>query len=220
MDHNADRAPPRKPTLPITAPTAPARKPMSMSVPGGFLPVLTYASFALVLPVLWFYASYDVTSDAFKGVTIGLASAAALLVVIANDCCCWYNMVLFFHIGLEVKVLDVTITFARAASTSDTDMGLAIAATTVVVVHLLPFLLSDRFMLLALLAFAGVVVNACTLALLVEPVLLLLVGASSLVLLAATLIVAGVCGIKTSLLGHLRDAVAKGEFIACKTYGM
>ena len=220
-DSNAERNSGTAPRLPppVPAPSSKSRG-MTCSVPRGLIPTFVYSGIALILPVLFFYVSYDVTSNVTKGVTVGLASLAALAIVLANDCCCWYNMILFFHIGLEVKVVDIGIAFARAVTTSGDHMGLAITGVTVVIVHLIPFLLTDRLMLLALLAFAGVIVNVSMLVFLEQTSLVILVGASALVLLATTMIIGGVCDIKTSMLSLVRSAFAEQKFITCNGFDL
>lgn len=221
-DHIAERAPVRVSRgLPQAAP-APAPKKsmipsMVMGVPRGLVPTLTYSLFAFLVPFLFLYMDYDFTTDTAKGVTIGLSAIAAIVMVLANDCCCWYNMMLAFHTALEVKVIDKTLTFAYATGTSDGDMALAIVGAIIVIVHLIPFYVSDRLMLLGVLAFAGVIVNA-TLLVFLDSSMLLLVGASSLALLAITMIISGVCEIKTSLLSLIRESVIAKKCITCERF--
>ena len=96
-------------------------------------------------------------------------------------------------------------------------MALAIVGAIVVIVHLIPFYVSDRLMLLSTLAFAGVIVNA-TLLVFLDSSMLLLVGASSLALLAITMIISGVCEIKTSLLSLIRESVIAKKCITCERF--
>lgn len=221
-DHIAERVPARvaRP-LPQTSTTAAPKKSMMpsmiMGVPRGLVPTLTYSLFAFFVPFLYLYMDYTFDTDVSKGVTIGLSAAAALVVVLANDCCCWYNMMLAFHTALEVKVIDTTLTFAYKTGTSDSDMSLAIAGAVVVIVHLIPFFLSDRLLLLSVLAFAGVVVNTALLVFL-DTSMLLLVGASSVALLTLTMIISGVCEIKTSLLSLIRASVVAKKCITCDRF--
>jgi len=90
-----------------------------------------------------------------------------------------------------------------------------------VIVHLIPFLLTSRAKLLTLLAFVGVIVNAC-LVLLALPEksheLLLTVGASSGVLLGATIIIPDLMKKKTSMLELLLSACRERMLITCSTY--
>lgn len=221
-DHIAERAPVRVPRgLPQAAPAPPPAKSMIpsmvMGVPRGLIPTLTYSLFAFFVPFLFLYVDYDFTTDVAKGVTIGLSAIAAIVMVLANDCCCWYNMMLAFHTALEVKVIDTTLTFAYASGTSDGDMALAIVGAVVVIVHLIPFYVSDRLMLLGVLAFAGVIVNA-TILVFLDSSMLLLVGSSSLALLAVTMIISGVCEIKTSLLSLIRESVLAKKCITCEKF--
>jgi len=221
-DHIAERAPVRVTRgLPQVAQAPAPMKSMIpsmvMGVPRGLVPTLTYSLFAFLTPFLFLYMNYDFTTDAAKGVTIGLSAIAALIVVLANDCCCWYNMMLAFHTALEIKVIDKTLTFAYASGTSDGDMALAIVGAIIVIVHLIPFYVSDHLMLLGALAFAGVIVNATTLVF-IDSSMLLLVGASSLALLAITMIISGVCEIKTSLLSLIRESVIAKKCITCERF--
>jgi hypothetical protein len=221
-DHIAERAPVRVPrglpqAAPVTAPKKSMIPSMVMGVPRGLVPTLTYSLFAFLAPLLFLYMDYDFTTDTAKGITIGLSAIAAVVVVLANDCCCWYNMMLAFHTALEVKVIDKTLTFAYASGTSDGDMALAIVGAIIVIVHLVPFYVSDRLMLLGVLAFAGVIVNA-TLLVFLDSSMLLLVGASSLALLAVTMIISGVCEIKTSLLSLIRESVIAKKCITCEKF--
>ena len=132
-----------------------------------------------------------------RGVTIGAAALAATIMLIANCCCCWYNMRLFFHTALEVKVIDTAITFARAPTTSDADMVWAIVGAAIVIVHLVFPSSWSTASLLTTLAYAGVIVNAAILVHL-DPSRLLLVG-GALALLANTMILVGVGEVSTAL---------------------
>lgn len=183
----------------------------------GFLPMLLYSSFFLVMPLLFYYTDYSFADDMTRGIVIGTGVLAPTLVLYANDVCCWFNMILFLHIALETRVVDVALTFANAAGTSDRDMALAITAAVVVIVHLVPFLLSDRLMLLILLAYAGVIVNAITL-LYLDTSLLLLVGTSSTALLVLTQMICGVCEVRVSLVGRFLAACKSGKFITCSRF--
>lgn len=221
-DHIAERAPVRVPRgLPQAAPAPTPKKSMIpsmvMGVPRGLIPTLSYSLLAFLVPFLFLYMDYDFTTDMAKGVTIGLSAVAAIVMVLANDCCCWFNMMLAFHTALEVKVVDTTLAFAYASGTSDNDMALAITGAVVVIVHLIPFYVSDRLMLLSLLAFAGVIVNT-TLLVFLDTDMLLLVGASALALLAITMIISGVCEIKTSLLSLIRESVIAKKCITCEKF--
>lgn len=221
-DHIAERAPVRAPRgLPQVAPTPTPQKSMVpsmvMGVPRGLVPTLTYSLFAFLVPFLFLYMDYDFTTDTARGVTIAISAVAALLMVLANDCCCWYNMMLAFHTALEVKVIDTTLTYAYASGTSDGDMALAIVGAVIVIVHLVPFYVTDRLMLLGVLAFAGVIVNA-TILVFLDSSSLLLVGASSLALLAITMIISGVCEIKTSMLSLIRESIIAKRCITCERF--
>jgi len=225
-DHAAERARPiALATLPVAAPDAAVKDPAAprfscaVTVPRGIVPVLFYSGVAAAIPFLLEYTSYDYSDATVRGVTIAAAALAATIMLMANCCCCWYNMLLFFHTALEVKVVDTAITFARASTTSDAHMAWAIAGAAIVILHLIPFFLVDRVLLLTTLAYAGVIVNAAILVHL-DPSRLLLVGGSSLALLANTMILVGVCEVSTSMLGLLRNAMRTRSLITCKTFGL
>lgn len=214
-------APPAPTPLPAPATTStsaisflPQRVQAAMAVPRGFIPTLLYSGFALTLPILIFYASPDFTSTTTQGITIGASALLALLLVFANDCAVWFNMALFFHTGIEAYVVDTSLRFANAAATSDRNMALAITGAVVVIVHLVPFYLFDRPMLLSLLAFVGVVVNT-SIVVYLDPANLLLVGASSSALLALTMMVSAVCEVRVALANLLMKAMKENAYLSC-----
>jgi hypothetical protein len=223
-DHIAERKKPatRPPVLPEPC-TTPRRFPTlacGLGVPHGLLPTLVYSTFAFLLPILYFYMSYDYTSMSVRGLTIGASAVAGLLAIYSNSCCAWYNMALFFHTAIEVHVVDQTYRYAYAAGTSSTDMGLAIAGFVIVLCHLVPFFVTGRPMLLLLLAFAGVVVNT-SLAVFVPALTsdLLLIAASALALLMVAQLVLGVCRVDPSLMCLLKDGLSSsGGLLSCQAY--
>lgn len=190
-----------------------------MPVPKGFLPLLLYALLFLTTPLLYTYMDYDYSDAGVRGGVVATAVAAAFAIVLANDCVVWFNMVFFFHIAMEVRVLDILMEFARNDDTSEGDQVLAWTGSAVIFVHLLPFLLMDNTMLLALLAFAGIIINTVVLVYL-DTTLLLTVGFSSAALLGTTLCIGGVCDVPTSMLSVLRQAMRDGSWIVCSVYEM
>ena len=97
----------------------------------GFLPTLLFAALAASVPVTLYYMDYDFDDNVVRGTCIGISAAVALGIVFANDCATWYNMVLFFHTGLEVQIVDLAFTYAYAEDTLDKFMPLAL---TVIVI--------------------------------------------------------------------------------------
>ena len=189
----------------------------SCPVPRGLVPTLTYSLFALAIPILCLFTTPDYTKNEVLGVTIGVSALAGIVVILANDCCCWYNMMLFFHIGVEAKVVDIALSYVDAEQGSgDTDHNpaLAITAAVILIVHLIPFLFTDRIAPLILLAYVGVVVNTATVVY-ISPDYLLLVAASSLALLSTTMIVGGICEIRTSIASLVVDSVDKKKCLTC-----
>lgn len=222
-DHNSARPgemPARTTTVAIpTTVAAPAAKVSPISVPKGFLPLFFYATVFLLAPVLYEYVDYTWTDSTTRAALIAVSAAYALSVVFANDCVAWFNMVLFFHIGIEVKVLEILMDFARLTTTADGDEILAWTGFVVIIVHLIPFLLVDNTMFLTLLAVAGVIVNAAVLVYL-DSNRLLLTGFSSVSLLGTTLCISGVCDVSTSMLTALRKAMTDGTWLTCSGYLM
>ena len=224
-DHIAERP---KPTVKITplptttsaCDTSTKRGGISQcGLPRGMLPTCLYSGLSILIPLLFFYADVDYTQDATRGVVIGLSAVSGLVAILANDCCCWYNMMLFFHVGIEVKVVDVAIDYAYADGTSDEGMGLAIAGAAVVILHLVPFFVSNNVMLLIALAYAGIVVNTAILVFL-DSTLLLVVVASALGLLSIVMVVDGICEVKTSMLSIAMRAMRSKTIVTRAPFGL
>jgi hypothetical protein len=186
-------------------------------IPRGFIPTTVYSLAALAVPLLFFFASFDYGSDEVVGAVIAVSAVGGLIVVFANDCCCWYNMMLFFHIGVEAKVIDLALTHSNAADVSERNQTLSMVSAIVIIAHLIPFLVSDRTMLLVFLAYVGVIVNTSTIVYL-APEHLLLVAASSLALLATTMIIGGICEIRTSLASLAMDAMNNKMCLTCDKF--
>jgi hypothetical protein len=183
----------------------------------GLLPTLLYSSFTLIIPLLFLFVDYDYSAPIAKAGAILVSCIAALSTVYANDCCCWYNMILFFHTALEVAVIDEGIKFASSASTTVLEMSLTITAITIVILHLVPFFVTSRVMLLGSLAFVGVIANTTVLVFL-APELLLLVGFSSCTLLATVIILGGICEVDISLFSLIRKAIMTKKCFTCSPY--
>ena len=186
----------------------------TFGVPRGLIPTLAYSATAFLIPILFLYMSYDFTDEVTRGVTIGVAAIAATAIVYANCCCCWFNMVLFFHAAVEVRVVNTALTFAYADDTSDKDMALAIVGASIVIAHLVPFLLIDNVTPLAILAYAGVVLNAA-INVYLDSSRLLLVGGTSAALLGSVMVIGGICEVKTSMLSLIRESIVARKCITC-----
>ena len=189
-----------------------------LPVPRGLIPTAVYSLFALAIPLLWFFMeSPDYTDNGVRGTIIGGSALAGLIVILANDCCCWYNMMLFFHIGIEAKVVDAALKYSELDTTDSTGQALAITTAIVIIVHLVPFLLTDRIMLLSFLAYVGVVVNVATVVY-VDTSLILIVLSSTLALLSTTMIIGGICEIRTSMLSLIMDSINKKMCLTCEGF--
>jgi hypothetical protein len=194
----------------------------------GFFPLFLFSAFSVAGPLLSFYLEdVERTYVQHKIFTIGLASLAAILFVVANDCIVWFNMAYFFHIGIEVRVLDLAIRYAMDDGTPTEGVVLGWVAIGATLLHLIPPLVFDHPLLLTLVAFAGVPVNASLLAFVETSSLPFFVAAdsimllaiySSLVFLAAVLLIAcAECG-ATSMLTNFRNACRTGKWLVCSNY--
>lgn len=126
-------------------------------------------------------------------------------------------MVLFYHTAVEVRVLDVVITYALQEEQSMTAAALAWTGASIVVIHLLPFFVIDMRRLLILLAWAGVIVNS-TLVVYIDASLTVLTLSSALAFLLVTLFTFGSECTTPSLASQLREAISGGKLIACEPF--
>ena len=105
-DHNSSRpgehaVVARSTTVAISAAApAPAASGITMSVLKGFVPLIFYAAIFMTAPLVYTYTSPDYSDTMVRGAVIGIAGGYALAIVLANDCAAWFNMILFFHIGM------------------------------------------------------------------------------------------------------------------------
>ena len=205
---------------PATAPKAPFLACRALPVLRGIVPTLAYFSVAALVPILFFYASPDFESNVTRGVAIGVAIGAPIAVVFANDATVWYAMALAFHTALEVKVVHVAFDFAMTDGIEQAHMILTIIAAVVIIVHLVPFYLSDRLSMLTLLAAVGVPVNASILVFLSPTTMLLLASSSAMALLAVVLLVIGKLGLAASPLSQLKKVRDGGELLTFAPYAM
>lgn len=202
-----------------TAAATPLKHLGKCKVVKGFLPVTIFSLFFLSFPLINEYVSVDYDDTLTQIAIIGSSAIAGLLVIFANDCVAWFNMALLFHTGIEVVVVDTLATYARAASTGDTEMALAWLAATIIVVHLVPFYVLDHAGVLMCMAYAGIIVNTSALVF-VAPTQLLLTGFSATVLLGMVLLVACIDCVRTSAVSQLRQAMNEGTWLLCVKYEM
>lgn len=216
-DNNSASHPPparrtqTEPTVVQIESTVPQAKCGNMMSFRGFLATLLLSSLALAIPLIWTYGEIDYSDDTSRGLTIGVSGVAATLLGMTRSSITMFNVVLFFHIGIEVGVLDTAITFANQDGVSDVDMGLAITAAIIIILHLIPFLLSDNFMALAILGSAGLVINTATTVFL-DAASTLLASTSAAVLLIMIYMTS--CS-QTSMLTSLQNALVAGDCIVC-----
>ena len=189
----------------------------SMKVPKGFLPLALYSSLFVLVPLLYYFVSFDYSSTAVRTSVIVTSAVLPFVALLANDPVVWFNLILFLHIGIEVGVLDTLMDFARASTSSDRDSALAYTAVGVIIAHLAPFVLVDNVMFLMVLAYAGVVVNASALVF-VDNTQLLLVGTSSVTLLLTTMFTCCVCEVRCSMLNRFLCAMKDGSWLVLSNY--
>lgn len=220
-DFNAQPQKP-KPAQPAAAATLPVHTAentkmtcMNMMIVKGFFPLMLFSFYFALLPVLAHNIEIDYTDTLSRIVVLSCIFLAGFFVVAANCCVCWFNIALFFHIGIEVGVLQVLWTYAQEQE--GFAMVLSWITYATIIVHLIPFLVVDRGMPLTVLAFVGLLVNAATI-LFVHPADLVLVSASAAGLLGASLVFPGIDCIHTSMLSNLRAAMKSGVWIKCSPY--
>lgn len=189
------------------------------AVPKGFLPLLFYSLFFLSLPIEFYYMNLDFVDLMTRTGFFLTAFATATFLLVANDPVVVFNMVLFFHIGVEAKVLDDVTEFALNSPAEDYEVVLAWLTFGIIIVHLLPFLLLDNPMLLIVLAYVGILVNTAALSYLaMETGYVFAVGLSATTLLGVTLLIASNSHVKTSMLTQLRNALSSGSWLLCMPF--
>jgi hypothetical protein len=196
-----------------------AGKQSGASVPKGFLVTSLYSFFVLVFPILNEYVTYDYDTTLVRTGVIVASVLGASFVALANDCVAWFNMVLWFHIGVEVTVLDKVYHYASKDGIRDSEAALAWVGFAVIIFHLIPFLILDYEKVLCILAYAGVIVNSSVLVF-VDPSKLLVAASTSTSLLLSVMLIACIDCVKTSYLSQLKIALSKGNWIRCANYEM
>lgn len=188
----------------------------TFKVPKGFLATFLYSTFFLVFPILNEYVTYDYDTTIVRVGVIGASVLASIMLIVANDCVAWFNMVLFFYIGVEVTVLDVLMDFAQADNRDQDEKVLAWISFGLIIGHLVPFLVLDYEKTLTFLAFCGIIINSSTLVF-VDPTKLLIASSASSALLLSTLLIACIECVQTSVLSQLKVAMRAG-FLKCLPY--
>ena len=157
-------------------------------MPKGFLPFLVYVCAIGALPLCYEFLSYDITDNMDRGVIIGVSAAACVVFMLATAVhqAVWYNMALFYHIGIETHAVKLLLD-NYDASVPEVEQILSLIAACVIISHLVLFLFVDRASVLALVATAGVLVNVSAFVFVEGGEELLVVGSSALNLLAFTL---------------------------------
>lgn len=186
---------------------------LTCPVPQGMLMILLLFAGAIGVPLTYFYGSVDYTLDWTPPLITGLSALAALLVLVfGSNMPIAYNVVLGLYTGVEVRVIDLAFAYAAADGTTDEASALAIAAAVTIIVHLVPFYLSDSGLLVTTLAAVGIVVNAATCAY-IDSSIALQTFTSGTAFLLTTLIILGVHCVPCSMLTMFKDAIVYKRFL-------
>ena len=193
-------------------------------VPSGVLYTCLISSIILVAPLMFLYNS-GLTSDYSEGPTRALTAVTSFLgatvILLTIDAKTIFNLVLFLHIGFEIYIIDKAFQFARASTTSTTSEVLSYIGGVVVILHLVPFVLTNRSRILTLLAYVGIIVNTLLILLAMPelgPYLLFVVGITSSVLLGVTLLIT--TQTDTAIVPLLFEAYKKKDWIGLKPFSV
>ena len=178
---------------------------------------LLYCATSAAFPVVYYFASLDYDSLAVRLLVPAVSVLVPCAIVLANDCVTWFNMILFFHSGVEVALVDVLVRHALSDDTNTEGTVLSWMASVVIFLHLLPFFVVNDCRVLLLLAVAGVGVNS-TAAMVLASDMLLQVASSSAVLLVLVLNVACLECVDTSLLSRAKCAIRRNIWIYLSTF--
>lgn len=195
------------------APLASQKSGIRLPALRGVLPLLAFSIFFGTIPLLNLYMDYNYMKELVRVGTLLTAASVGLVLLMANDCLAWYNFLLFFHIGIEVKLLDRLLQKAQEMYVEELDMALSYSGFALLLTHLVPFLLVDNIPLLSFAAWAGVIANTFVL-LYLDTSQLLLYGLSSTALLASVFCIGCVCNQRVSMLSQLREAMTTGHWIS------
>ena len=191
-------------------------------VPQGLLMTLIFFVGGLSLPLMFFYGDADYSDDMMPPYLIGMSTVYALaLLVLGGNMTVIYNTVLGVYTGIEIKVVDAAFRYASGTelssgeSVSDMDMAWAILGGIIVIVHLLPFYMSNSGILITTLAAVGLVVNTAICAYL-DTSLLLQTFTSGSAFLLTSLCIIGIHCTPVSLFSQITDAIKYGGFLRCQ----
>jgi hypothetical protein len=183
-------------------------------VPSGILYTCLISSIILVAPLMFLYNS-GLTSDYSEGPTRALTAVTSFLgatvILLTIDA----------KTIFEIYIIDKAFQFARASTTSTTSEVLSYIGGVVVILHLVPFVLTNRIRILTLLAYVGIIVNTLLILLAMPelgPYLLFVVGITSSVLLGVTLLIT--TQTDTAIVPLLFEAYKKKEWISLKPFSL
>lgn len=182
-------------------------------VPQGLLMTMIFFVGALGLPLMFFYGEPDYTEEWTPPFVIGLSALySVLLLVLSSNMTMFYNTVLGLYTGIEVKVVDTALTYASQDTTSDTNMAWALIGGGIVVLHMIPFYLTERGILVTTLAAVGLVVNTA-ICVYIDDTLTLQAFTSGAAFLLTALCIIGMHCVECSMLTLFRNAVKYGGFL-------
>ena len=200
-------------------------------VPQGFLVTFMLFSLAVTIPIADYYFDINYDSDYEKILVIcasGLASF--LLLIFGANMQTFYNVLLGLYIGVEIKVLDVTIDYAMDDDSTyynatadevvtfmkpDKDIVMSYVAAVAVLLHLIPLVTSTRGWLVVSMAVLGVPINTA-ICVFLDHTLLLQTFTTGISFLVIALCVIGTHGICASLLNEFACALKGSGFLVMR----
>ena len=213
----------RPSTLPVVSrPTVTAPVPVTawwhkfLNVPKGFLPVVVNSGMSLALSLVLMFGNIVYTSDAVRAILIGASIGTPFALAFANDVAVWFNIVLFFAIGVQSKLIQHTLEFSRQDTLGDFEVFLCIAASTLIIATLVCLLfVSQRRILVTVLSMASVTISTIT-SLYVIPDMLPLIFITSNSLLLMVLFCTYCCkGQTVAILSLLHETVHDRKWLTC-----
>jgi hypothetical protein len=168
---------------------------LSCAFPTGPLVTLLFSAAICAGPLVYLYTTSmtsDYSADNTRAIAASVTFVSALLVFFSLKAETLFNLSLFLHIGFEVFLVDKVFEVAR--NTSDTTLEvMSYVGGSVIIVHLLPFLLYNGPRTLTFFAFVGIPVNTLLILFSVPSLgykLLFDIGVTSIVLLSSCILIA------------------------------
>lgn len=189
---------------------------LSCPVPQGFLMTLLFLAASIGVPLVNFYGGVDYTNEMVPPFLTALSTlSAVLLFALASTLPTFYNIVLGLYTGIEIRVIDAAFTYANATYTTQAGMVWSLIGGCVVILHLIPFYVTEKGMIVTSLAAVGIGVNTA-ITTYIEPALAFQAYSTGVAFLLTSLSVIGISCETCSLLSLLREAMKNGSFLTCK----